>query len=60
LEEKQDVVSGQTSPGKHVDREDVDARQHCHVGGMNSFPVVFWQRFGAGAMPYRLSTFATV
>ena len=27
---------------------------------MNSFQVVFWHRFGAGAMPYPLSTFATV
>ena len=27
---------------------------------MNYFQVVLWHRFGAGAMPYRLSMFATV
>jgi hypothetical protein len=30
------------------------------IGQSFGEPQVFWHRFGAGAMPYRLSTFATV
>ena len=51
MNEEQDVVGGETSPGKHFDCEEDGKCQDSHVGAMKSFQVVFWLREFAGNEP---------
>ncbi|MCU1257649.1 MAG: hypothetical protein JWO80_534 [Bryobacterales bacterium] len=48
MNEEQDVVGGETSPGEHFHCEEVGACQDGHVEAMKSFQVVIWLRLGAG------------
>ena len=38
MDEEPHVVGGETSPGEHLDREEVGAGQHGHVGGNEILP----------------------
>ena len=60
LDDKQNIVRGQTSPGEYLGGEEVRACQNRHVGSDEVLQVVVWLRFGAGAIPCRRRTFPTV
>jgi hypothetical protein len=51
MDEEQDVVGGKTSPGQHLNGEEVGACQDGEVGAMKSLQVVVWLRFGAVGIP---------
>ena len=59
MNEEQDVVGGETSPGEHFDGEEVGTCQAMWEA-MKSFQVVFWLRLGAGWIPYRRRMLPTV
>jgi hypothetical protein len=48
--EEQDVVGGETSPRKHLNREEVGTCQDGEVAGDEILPGRLWLRFGAGWM----------
>ena len=58
MNEEQDIVGGQTSPGEHLDGEEVGAGQDRHVGGDEILPGGI--RLGAGWIPYWRRMFPTV
>src|SRR5262245_7335899 len=46
IEEEKDIVGGESTPGEHLDREEVSARKHRHVRGDEVLPggrlTAFW------------------
>ena len=61
MNEEQDVVGGETSPGEHFDGEEVGTPARTAMWeAMKSFQVVFWLRLGAGWIPYRRRMLPTV
>ena len=60
MNEEQDVVGGETSPGEHFDGEEVGARQDGHVGGNEILPGSILAPLGAGAISERRRIFPTV
>jgi hypothetical protein len=51
MNEEQDVVGGETSPGEHFDGEEVGTCQAGHVGGDEILPGGILVRLGAGWIP---------
>ena len=51
MNEEQDVVGGETSPGEHFDGEEVGTCQDGHVGGNEIFPGGVVAPLGCGLDP---------
>ena len=60
MDEEQDVVGGETSPGKHFDGEEVGTCQDSQVGGDEIPPGGLLAPFRCRWMPYRRRMFPTV
>jgi hypothetical protein len=60
MDEEQDVVGGETSPGEHLHCEKVGAGQHGHVGCNEIPPGGLLAPPGRGRDPYRRRMFPTV
>src|SRR5260370_18325894 len=51
MNEEQDIVGGQTSPGEHLDGEEVGAGQDGHLGGDEILPGGILAPLGCGLDP---------
>jgi len=60
VNEEQDIVRHQYSPGEHVHREEVVPASTSMCNRMNSLQVELCLRLGDGAIPYRLRILPTL
>lgn len=60
VEEEEDIIRNETTPGQDFNGEEVCSGKDGMWEAMKSFQLVLWERFGAGAMPWRFRMFPTV